>query len=134
MGMPYALLKRDKAEAFDLGKGSRLHGWPQVFDRRYGYPFGQGEGNFCDPLQDISLNNLTKKIEDFDNKYTGDPATVAQRIIDWMGDDVCFLVNYWEEIEGMIESGESDRLAEEFSDLKLEHALKDYKQTGSVWG
>lgn len=138
MGMPYALMKRDKPEVFDLGKGSTLAGWPKVYGRRYGWPFDvKGvKGNFEEPLDPIPLTTLTRLIMEYDHGYTGHPDTVAKRIFDWVGDDVCFLINYWEEVEGLIEAGEMDAVASEFKDLApvLCAPMKTYTQTGDVWG
>lgn len=150
MGMPYALMKRDRPEVFDLGKGSRMLGWPEVFERRYGTPlnpspvsfldiFGVNDsaGNFNDPLQSLDIVALTKRIEQYDNNVSGNPDDVAKRIIDWMGDDVCQLVNCWEEMEDMIRSRySSKKLAEALFDppILFSSPLKTYKQTGSVWG
>jgi hypothetical protein len=149
MGMPYALLKQDKPEVFDLGKGVRMVGWTEVFERRYGPPFSNtpadifnifgsdDKGNFLEPLQSLDLALLTKRLEKFDHGYSGEAAVVAKRIIDWMGDDVCYLCNYWEELSGCIESRMSaKKIAAEFNDLavKLSVPMAKYKETGDVWG
>lgn len=136
MGMPYALIKRDKPEAFNLGKGSILAGWPKVFGRTYGIPFGVGKSNFEEPLDPTPTTTLTRLIIDYDHGYTGDASEVAERIAKWVGDDVCFLINYWEDIEGMLEDDDgAEAVDAEFNDLRpqLCAPLSKYVQTGDVW-
>lgn len=143
MGMPYALLKVAKPEAFDLGKGSRMGaGWMEVFERRLGHPFGimdsKREGNFLEPIHNLDRDNLIKRLTDFDNGYTGPADQVADGILNWMGDDVCILCNGWEELEMMIEDhlAAGEHIQQEFADTAaiVTPKLIEYKQTGSVWG
>jgi hypothetical protein len=138
MGIAYALMKRDKPEVFDLGKGSIRGGWMKVFERRLGWPFGAlDDGNFLDPIVAPPVEKLAARIKKHDHGYTGDDVnSIAKTIVDWIGNDVCFLVNYWEEVQYMIEEGEpAEAFAKEFDDLspKLAQPMNVYKQTGSVW-
>lgn len=135
MGMPYALLKRDKPEVFDLGKGGGMMAWPAVFGRVYGSGvFGEKNGNFEEPF--TAPDDLADDILTHCRDYSGPPNTVARRIRAWMGSDACFLINYWEELSFLIEEDDRARIAEEFRDLApvLCAPLWDYKQTGDVWG
>lgn len=135
MGMPYGLMKIGKPEIFNLGKGSRMFGggWLGVFSRSYGAPFDADEGNFHESFT-VPVD-LEARVAEFDNRYSGDAETVARRIRDWMGDDACLLINYWEELESLIESKRYRYIRKEFADVhaRVEHPLSKYRETGSVW-
>jgi hypothetical protein len=137
MGMPYSLIKRDKPEIFDLGKGSVSRGgWLEVFDRGYGlFPFGFG-GNFLEPIKPVSFAVLKVRLDRYDGAYSGETSIVAKRIIEWMGDDVCMLFNGREELEYMIDEGKSEAdIIKEFNDIGslVTVPLGTYTITGSVW-
>lgn len=132
MGLPHALLKVDKPEAFDLGKGERSRSWMPVFNRMVDF---FGGGNFLEPMQNLDRATLVTRLIQHDNGYSGEPEEVADRILEWMGDDVCILSNGWEEMVMHIEDENPD-IESEFSDTAeiVTCPLLQYRQTGSVWG
>lgn len=134
--MPYALIKKNKPEAFDLGKGSRTGGWVTVFGRYYGKPFDDRDGNFLESIPRPLIEDLHKTIH-ADNGYSGPPPDIiTARIRDWIGEDEVFLINYWEEIVWMIEEGSGeDDFKNEFDGIYplLSHPLSQYSETGNIW-
>ena len=139
MGIPYVLLKRDKPEAFILGKGAfHGRGWWEVFERRLNLmSSGDDLGNFLEPICGLEEGPLAARLEAFDQGYSGDAKEVSQRILTWLGDDVCFLSNCWEELCFMIEDGEDQSLiSEEFADIQNVVCLPiaNYRETGNIWG
>lgn len=137
MGLPHALLKVDKPEVFNLGKGLASRSWSPVFGRNLGMFFiDGGAGNFLEPMKNLDKEWLVKQLIAFDKGYSGPAEDVATRIIEWMGDDACILSNGWEEMSEMIEDGNIHDIQEEFSDTAavVTIPLSQYKQTGSVWG
>lgn len=134
MGLPHALLKVDKPEVFDLGKGNASQSWGPVFERYLGPPFDHRQGNFLQPMHNLDVDKLVPRLEVFDAGYTGNPEIVAARILKWMGDDVCVLCNGWEEMQQYIDDSNVE-VQTEFRDTAaaVNIPLLQYRETGSVW-
>lgn len=144
MGLPHTLLKIEKPEVFELGKGAGSRSWMPVLDRNIGnwsmIALLSGDpkfeaGNFLEPLQNLDRDNLVKRLKEHDGGYSGDPEIVADRIIAWMGDDACVLCNGWEEMEDYISRRASRQIQTEFSDTAavVKVPLIQYRVTGSIW-
>ena len=133
MGIPYALIKREVPEAFELGgKGhpNILMGWPGVFGRRFGDILSQiihgrrdPADNFQEPFRIDTITDLDQRIAD---NLTTDQASAkkaASLLRDWAGTSEVFLVNYWEEIESFQEEKDRAGADQDFSDLRSQLRL-----------